>query len=263
MGYETSDWPRLREPEPVAATGPTVLVRPAFYALESGGWRDYLTLLHPPWTLWHLSYVVVGAALSPVLHYDRLGATLLGFFLGMGIGAHALDEMAGRPLRTRIPDRVLVALSVAGLAGALALGLAGVIVATPWLLAFVAFGLFLAPAYNLEWFDGRFHSDFWFAFGWGAFPFLTAYVASSEELGWAILPGAIAVYALSLTQRALSRRVRDMRRRVAEIEGEITYKDGSVEQIDHRWSYETEERSLKLLALTVVCVSVATLLART
>ena len=32
--------------------------RPAFYALAPGGWRDYVTLLHPPYTLWHLSYVV-------------------------------------------------------------------------------------------------------------------------------------------------------------------------------------------------------------
>ena len=36
--------------------------RPAFYALRSGGWRDYVTLLHPPYTLWHLSYAAMGAA---------------------------------------------------------------------------------------------------------------------------------------------------------------------------------------------------------
>ena len=26
-----------------------------------GGWRDWWTLLHPPYTAWHLSYVVIGA----------------------------------------------------------------------------------------------------------------------------------------------------------------------------------------------------------
>ncbi len=38
---------------------------PAFYALAPGGWRDYWTLLHPPYTVWHLSYVVIGASLAP------------------------------------------------------------------------------------------------------------------------------------------------------------------------------------------------------
>ncbi len=77
--------------------------RPAFYALAAGGWRDYVTLLHPPYTAWHLSYVVMGAALAPQFEWDRLLAALAAFFLGMGVGAHALDELNGRPLRTRIP----------------------------------------------------------------------------------------------------------------------------------------------------------------
>ena len=66
--------------------------RPAFYALAPGGWRDYVTLLHPPYTLWHLSYAAIGAALAPHLEVDRLVATLAAFFLAVGIGAHALDE---------------------------------------------------------------------------------------------------------------------------------------------------------------------------
>ena len=85
--------------------------RPAFYALRSGGWRDYVTLLHPPYTLWHLSYVALGAALAPHMKWGLLGWTALAFLLAMGVGAHALDELKGRPLRTRIPDRVLVALA--------------------------------------------------------------------------------------------------------------------------------------------------------
>ncbi len=145
--------------------------RPAFYALKRGGWRDYITLLHPPYTLWHLSYVVLGAALAPTVRYDRLAATLLAFFLAVGVSAHALDELNGRPLQTRIPRSALVGLGISGLAGAIVIGVIGVVFASPWLLAFVAFGAFIAPAYSLEWFRGRFHSDFWFAFAWGVFPF--------------------------------------------------------------------------------------------
>ena len=73
----------------------TGAARPAFYALRSGGWRDYVTLLHPPYTLWHLSYVAIGAALAPRLDWAVLGWTVLAFALALGIGAHALDELSG------------------------------------------------------------------------------------------------------------------------------------------------------------------------
>jgi hypothetical protein len=241
---------------------PAYYDRPAFYALELGSWRDYVTLLHPPYTLWHLSYVVLGAALAPTIRYDRLGATLLAFFLAVGIAAHALDELSGRPLRTTIPSRILWILAVLSLAGAIALGVVGVLLASPWLLAFVAVGVLMVPAYNLEWFRGRFHSDLWFALAWGVFPFLTAYWASAEEFEWSALPGAVAVFALSLAQRTLSTRVRTLRRRARSVEGMITYDDGSTEEIDRQTLMGPDERALVLLVVTVVAVSVAALLLR-
>jgi hypothetical protein len=117
----------------------TVGARPAFYALAPGGWRDYVTLLHPPYTLWHLSYVAVGAGLAPVLAWDRLGLALAAFFLGMGVGAHALDELRGRPLQTRIPARVLWALAAVSIAGAVAIGIFASVAYTPWLAPLVVF----------------------------------------------------------------------------------------------------------------------------
>ena len=227
-----------------------------------GTWRDYVTLLHPPYTLWHLSYVVLGAALAPGLHYGRLGATLLAFFLAVGIAAHALDELNGRPLRTRIPSLILVLLSAVALGGAIALGLAGVILVSAWLLAFIAFGTFLVLAYNLELFGGRFHSDLWFALGWGSFPLLTAYWASAERLEPAAVAGACAAFALSLAQRTLSSRVRTIRRRARQVHGRITYADGETDTIDRRWALAADERALMLMAIAIVSVSVATLLAR-
>src|SRR3954449_6862129 len=98
--------------------------RPAFYALRSGGWRDLVTLLHPPYTAWHLSYVALGAAAAPSIHSDRLLAALAAFFLAVGVAAHALDELQGRPLRTRLSDRALISLTVISLAGAVAIGIA-------------------------------------------------------------------------------------------------------------------------------------------
>src|SRR6266536_429992 len=182
--------------------------RPAFYALARGGWRDYVTLLHPPYTLWHLSYVVIGATLAPAWLPGRLGATLAAFFLAVGVGAHALDELNGRPLSTEIPRALLGTLAVVSITAAVGIGIAGAIVYNLWLLAFVAVGAFVVCAYNLELFGGRLHSDLWFALDWGAFPLLTAYFACAGRIrGEAVLAAAFATLT-SYAQRRLSSPVR-------------------------------------------------------
>jgi hypothetical protein len=189
-----------------------VTARPAFYALRPGGWRDYVTLLHLPYTAWHLSYVAIGAALAPDFRLNRLAWTLAAFLLALGVAAHALDELNGRPLRTAIPRDVLLGLAATTLAGAVAIGVGAAAAWGWWLLAFVAAGGFLVPAYNLELFGGFFHSDLWFGLAWGAFPLLTAYFAQAQELRIeAILAAAFATW-LSLAQRTLSTAVRAVRR---------------------------------------------------
>ena len=187
--------------------------RPAFYALRPGGWRDYLTLLHPPYTLWHLSYVALGAGLAPRVRWGLLGWTELAFFLAMGIGAHALDELNGRPLQTRIPSRVLVGLAVASIAAACAIGLVVASRSSWWLLVFIVSGAFIVVAYNLELFGGAFHGDVWFAGAWGAFPVLTAYFAAAETLRVEAVLGALFALLTSSAQRTLSTPVRAARRR--------------------------------------------------
>jgi hypothetical protein len=186
--------------------------RPAFYALEPGSWRDYATLLHLPYTAWHLSYVAIGAALSSEFAGRRLLAALASFALALGIGAHALDELNGRPLRTRIPDRILIGLAALSIGAASAIGIAAALAWTPWLLIFVAAGAFLVVAYNLELFGGVFHTNLWFGLAWGSFPLLTGYFVVAEEL--TIEAGLAALFALmtSLAQRALSTEVRTIRR---------------------------------------------------
>lgn len=249
---------KLRLPE---KTDVPARLRPAFYALPPGGWRDYATLLHPPYTVWHLSYVIWGAALAGAHHYDRLAATLVAFFLAVGVAAHALDELQGRPLRTRISPVVLSTVAVLGLGVAVSIGIVGAVAVSPWLLAFVAFGLLIAPAYNLEWFGGQFHSDVWFALSWGSFPLLTAYFVNAERLGIAAALGAVTAFTLSLAQRALSGRVRALRRRARSIEGQVLYNDGTVDDIDRRWTTGPDERALLLISCSVFAGSLALLVA--
>lgn len=231
--------------------------RPAFYALAPGGWRDYVTLLHLPYTAWHLSYVVIGGCLAPIVAWGRLGATVAAFALAVGIGAHALDELRGRPLRTSIPDRVLISLAAASIAAACAIGVAGAIAFETWLVLLVPVGLFLVLAYNLELLGGRLHTDLWFGLAWGGFPVVCGYAAVSGELRLAAFLAAAFAVLLSLAQRALSSHVRFVRRRVAAVNGGLELVDGSNEPLDAERLIAAEERGLRLLTAAVVVLAAA------
>jgi hypothetical protein len=223
--------------------------RPAFYALRPGGWRDYVTLLHLPYTLWHLSYVALGAALAPRMQWGLLGWTVLAFALAMGIGAHALDELQGRPLRTQIPSSVLVGLAAVSIVAACAIGAVAAARTTLWLIAFIVFGGLVVVAYNLELVGGAFHSDMWFAGAWGAFPVLTAYFASAERIRGEAVAAAGFAFLVSLAQRRLSTEVRRVRR-------------GGVPPVDTVLALEAPEAALRLLSAALPLLAGAALLMR-
>jgi len=219
--------------------------RPAFYALKAGGWRDYVTVLHLPYTAWNLSYVALGAALAPHFRTDRMLWTMAAFGLGLGVSAHVLDELNGRPLATAIPAPVLIGLGLASLAGACAIG---VWAAAQWcyaLLGFVAAGAFIVPAYNLEWFGGRFHGGWWLAIAWGGLPVLSAYLAQSGTLRLQAVLAAAYATALIVVQRILSTPVRRARRELGSLAG-----------------VEPLERALRILPLASVLLGAALVTAR-
>ncbi len=236
--------------------------RPAFYALEPGGKRDYWTLLHPPYTLWHLSYVAIGAALAPTVNVRWLAESLLAFFLAVGLGAHALDELKGRPLGTRIPRSVLWAIAGIGLAGAVALGVDGAIEVSGWMILLIAVGAFLVLAYNLELFGGAFHSDVWFALAWGGFPALTGFFAQTGRITIAAILIAAACVAMSAAQRTLSTPVRRLRRSVRSVEGAMAFTDGSTEAIDAVTLRAAPERALLILSVAMPLLAAGLVVAR-
>jgi hypothetical protein len=238
------------------ASAPRELDRPAFYALRSGGWRDLVTLLHPPYTAWHLSYVALGAAAASHIYADRLAAALGAFFLAVGISAHALDELHGRPLGTRLSRTTLIALAAASLIGALAIGVAGVIVISPLLAPLVLVGGLLVPAYNLELAHGRFHNDAWFAVAWGGFPAFTGYFANALTIRPAGLLVAGACRLLSAAQRQLSTPVRRLRRNTTEVIGQQRLRDGSVIELTPAALSAPLEGALRALWLALVLLAI-------
>ncbi|HEX5189255.1 MAG TPA: hypothetical protein VFW16_06935 [Streptosporangiaceae bacterium] len=236
--------------------------RPAYYAAGPGPLRDWWTLLHPPFTAWHLSYVVLGAMLAPQVRLDRLIAALIAFFLAVGIAAHALDELNGRPLRTSISRTALIVVTAAGLAGAVALGAIGITRVGWGLLPFMIIGPLLVVGYNAELFGGLIHTDLGFAAAWGAFPALTGYVAEAGRLAVAPVVAAGAAMALSAGQRHLSTPARMLRRRTAAVTGSITLNSGEVTRLDAAGLLEPLERALRSLSWGVVLLAAALATAR-
>jgi hypothetical protein len=237
------------------------LERPAFYAMRPGGWRDLITVLHPPYTAWHLANVAFGAAVATEIHTDRFIATLAAFFLAVGIGAHALDEFNGRPLKTQLSDRTLIALAIVSLAGAIGIGIAGCFVVSASLIPFVLAGGFIAIAYNLELFGGRFHTDFWLAAAWGAFPALTSWWVNTLSFGSAktVVAGGLVTagcYGLTAVQRRLSTPVRRLRRKTVSVSGEQRLDDGTTIELTAGEIAGPLDGSLRGLSWAVVVLAI-------
>ena len=212
---------------------------PAFYARRGGLTADWWTLLHPPYTMWHLSYVVLGAAIAPRRDWAALAVCVAAFFLAVGVAAHALDELQGRPLGTRIDSRTLGLAAGLALAGAVALGLAGLGAREPFnwpLAALIPVGVTLVMSYNLELFGGRLHTDLGFAASWGGFPVVAGFLAQSPQLGATTLVGITAATLFGIVsasaQRRLSTPARNLRRRVADVSGLTTGLDGTTIALD-------------------------------
>jgi len=239
-----------------SAPHPSAGARPAFYAPRGAGLaRDLVALLHPPYTAWHLSYVALGAAAASHFDLSRLGWALGAFFLAVGIGAHALDELRGRPLRTHLSDRALTALGALGLGGACAIGVAGAITVSATLVPFIVVGVLLVLVYNLELLGGRFHGQWTFALGWGGFPALTGFWICALRFEWSGLLVAAACTLLSLAQRRLSLPVRELRRRTASVVGEQRLSDGRTVELTAARLLAPLEGTLRVLWFALVLLA--------
>jgi hypothetical protein len=251
-----------RESETALPADSPEAARPAFYALSPGGWRDLVTILHPPYTAWHLADVAIGAALAPRFVFWRLGVTLVAFFLALGIGCHALDELNGRPLGTHLSRRTLISLAVLGLGGAIGLGILGAVIVSVWLIPLVVVCTFLALAYNLELFGGRFHTTFWLAVAWAGFPTFTGWFVQAKDVRPEPILVALACCMFIVAQRRLSTPARDLRRRTASLTGRQTMRDGQVRELDSQVLLAPLEGALSALWMGTVVLAVALVVAR-
>jgi hypothetical protein len=247
-------------------TEPAETIRPAFYAQRGNRLADWWTVLHPPYTAWHLSYAIFGAALVPNLNWAILGATVVAFFLAVGVAAHALDELHGRPLGTGISARTLRVVAAAALVGAVIIGVLTLPSTGTMLIPCIVVGVVLVLGYNLELFGGRLHTDLGFAAGWGGFPVAVGFLAQHPRLSLPLIASAtaatFAAIALSYAQRRLSSPARLIRRRIVDIDGEAILADASRVPLDRLTLLAPLEGALQALSWGVPLTAAAVLLAQ-
>ncbi|MBI3608987.1 MAG: UbiA prenyltransferase family protein [Nitrospirae bacterium] len=178
--------------------------------------RTAIGLLFLPYTGMVLSYTIIGGMLAPSIVWERVAALLVIYFLGLGIAAHALDALGSRGLK---PWGEAFSRRQLWIAAAVSLLMAYAIVgyysvrSVPWLAAIAVIEGFFVFSYNLEWWNGRFHTDAWFAFSWGALPVLAGYVMQTNALSVATLIVAGAMSALSIVEITASRAYKTLKRR--------------------------------------------------
>jgi hypothetical protein len=237
--------------------------KPSWYALEGRGvLTDLVNLLHPPYTLWHLSYVAIGIALSPVIHVDRSVAVLVAFFLGLGVGAHALDETMGNPLKTRLAKSKLYFIGLSALGAAAAIGGYYALTLSLLLVPIIVAEVFLALAYNLEAFHRSFHNGLVFSLSWGVLPFLTGYFVNALSISLTAVLASLAIGLLTYVQRTLSLQARMVRRKLDSPVQALKLESGEEIRVTTGELLSPAEKSLKLLTLTVFILAVALLCQR-
>ncbi len=177
--------------------------------------RVAVGLLFLPYTGMVLSFVVIGSMLAETIHWDRVAAIVVIYFLALGIGAHALDALGSqaiKPWGAVFSKRQLWAVAAGSVMLAYAIGLYYIVRYAPLLGVIAVMEGFFLLAYNLEWFRGRFHTNAWFAFSWGFLPVLAGYVIQTNSISPAIVLVAAAMAALSLVEINASRPYKALKR---------------------------------------------------
>jgi xanthine/uracil permease len=220
--------------------------------------RIFVGLLFLPYTGMVLSFTVIGAMLADTLHWDRVIAALIVYFLGLGIAAHALDALGSKKIKPwgeHFSRTQLWVMAIVSLVAAYAIIIYYIVTRDLHLLWTIAIleGFFVF-AYNLEWFKGKFHTDGWFCFSWGMLPVLAGYMMQTNRISMAAVVMAISMGLLSLVEISASRPYKELKRGLRSAAG-LT----DAQSLEHIRQYE---RILKSISLGVILLGLGLLVFR-
>jgi len=178
--------------------------------------RSFAGLLFLPYTGMVLSYSILGSMLARVVYWDRVVALVVIYFLGLGVGAHALDALGSKgakPWGTVFTRTQLLFLVVASLSAAYAIAVYYMVLYVPLLWTMALSEGFFVFAYNLEWFRGKFHTDGWFSFSWGFLPVLAGYIMQTNAISSEAVILAASMACFSLVEIKASRPYKSLKLR--------------------------------------------------
>jgi hypothetical protein len=239
----------------------------AWYARSGSKIRELYTIMHLPYTSMVLSYTLIGAALAPAVYPSRVILTLVAYFLGLGLSAHALNELYGRHWGESLSKRELQVLFGVPLIGAILIGLyatmtlyasSGTLFASFVLLLFIALETLFVFMYNTDFFGGRFHSDLAFAFSWAALPTLIGYYVNAMTITVDSILMSIAMAATAGIEINLSRWCKDFRRKSPLTK--IRFADSTELDLSTTELIAKPEKSLKLIVIVVDLVAIVLIL---
>ncbi len=237
----------------------------AWFFKSGGGWRPYYNLLYLPYTATVLSYVVIGAAIAPVIYYDRLGSAIVAYFLGVGLAAHYLNEASTGRAGTKISRRGLLTISLSALTIALFIGVYYALTVTVFLLLFIFAETFFLFSYNVKSFlGGRFHNDFWFSLSWGSLPLLTSYFVNTLTITPSSLLMSVVAGLTAGIQARLSKWLKEWRRN-PELNSILSRSNNGaplIKNYDIHSLIWRPQSALKILVLTVNLLALSMLLSR-
>jgi hypothetical protein len=219
--------------------------------------RIFVGLLFLPYTGMVLSFTVIGSMLADFIYWDRVMAAMVVYFLGLGIAAHALDALGSRKIKpwgehfSRPQLWVMVILSLI-MAYAIAIYYMILYVPLLWFIAILE-GFFVF-AYNLEWFNGKFHTDGWFSFSWGLLPLLAGYIMQTNRISLAAVIMAVAMGLLSYVEINASRPYKKLKRSFRQSGGVVS----NVSLMD----MIRYEKILKSISLGVILLGLGLMTAR-
>ncbi len=189
----------------------------------SAKFRSLVGLLFLPYTGMVLSFSVIGSMLGTPVCWERVLAIVAIYFFGLGIAAHALDALGSKGLKpwgTIFTRLQLWSMAIISLVLAYSIAIYYVIRYVPLLLSTALCEGFFVFAYNLEWFQGRFHTDKWFAFSWGFLPVLAGYIMQTNKISIEALALAVSMAFFSFIEIKASRPYRDLKRRLNTLQDE-------------------------------------------
>lgn len=217
-----------------------------WYQLEGTKLREFITILHLPYTVMCLSFLTIGFGISGISNWNTYWITMLAYFFGLGIASHSLDQLKGMGSTyvKLLSDDELATIGISALIFSVLLGITLMFELSAWyLIVLIPLQVFFVFSYPLKvLFKGFFHNNFWFAVSFGFLPVVIGYYVNTLSFSLLAIFWGVVAFTISEIEINLSRYVRKMRKKN-----------------DSRY-LELPERALKLLCLMTYLIAISFLI---